>query len=500
MAIANNSAINAISFVKGNSGNITLQSPQGPVTLQNSRVSTEAGLPGAISPSFKLGNGGNINIIGRSFSVIDGAQVTSISYDGGKSGNIQVNAPEFVEISGGNLSPNSINRHSSTQVSALQTTSEATAAGSGGDINLTTNRLNVSNGAKIESDTHSMFNGGNITVNAPIVDLSEGGQIFTTTFSKGNAGNITLNDAKQVSVSGNSGLFANTSDTSTGNGGNLKITTGQLFISNGSQVSVSSAGSKDAGSLTVDANFIKLDTQGKLVGTTASGNGGNITLQNLNLLLLRNNSQISTRADNNGNGGNVTINAPNGLIVAIPEENSDILANADQGSGGQITITAAGIYGLENRSQQPLDPKISEINASSEFGRGGIVQLNTPEVDPSRGLVALPTVIENTPKLVSSSCAAFRDSGGSSFTVTGRGGSPPSPDEPLSSDVIWSDTRLPMTTVQQHQHKIHVAKPKLQPIAIIPATGWVFNDKGEVTLISKATNATVNIPTSCATQ
>lgn len=32
------------------------------------------------------------------------------------------------------------------------------------------------------------------------------------------------------------------------------------------------------------------------------------------------------------------------------------------------------------------------------------------------------------------------------------------------------------------QHKTHAAKPKPQPIAIIPATGWVFNDKGQVIL------------------
>ena len=111
----------------------------------------------------------------------------------------------------------------------------------------------------------------------------------------------------------------------------------------------------------------------------------------------------------------------------------------------------------------------------------------------------MPTVTENTPKLVSSSCAAFDEkSGGSNFAVTGRGGLPPNPDEPLTSDVVWTDTRLPATTIQQHQHKTHAAKPKPKPIAIIPATGWVLNDKGEVTLILSTTNATSSpTPTGC---
>jgi len=79
--------------------------------------------------------------------------------------------------------------------------------------------------------------------------------------------------------------------------------------------------------------------------------------------------------------------------------------------------------------------------------------------------------------------------------ITGRGGLPPSPDQPLTSDVVWSDTRLPTTT--RHQHKTHAAKPKPQPIEIVPATGWVFNGKGEVTLISSMSNTTSSTPTSC---
>jgi large exoprotein involved in heme utilization and adhesion len=112
-------------------------------------------------------------------------------------------------------------------------------------------------------------------------------------------------------------------------------------------------------------------------------------------------------------------------------------------------------------------------------------------------LIPLITVPEDRPKLVSSSCAAFNEAaGGSSFVITGRGGLPPSPDDLLTSEALWTDTRLPVTTAQQYHHKMHAAKAKAQPIAIIPATGWVRNDKGEVTLISTATNATA-FPTNC---
>jgi len=60
--------------------------------------------------------------------------------------------------------------------------------------------------------------------------------------------------------------------------------------------------------------------------------------------------------------------------------------------------------------------------------------------------------------------------------------------------MVWSDTRLPVTTVQQHGSRTTATKRPLkskpEAEAIVPATGWVFNNKGEVTLISSVSNAT----------
>ncbi|MBR8841205.1 MAG: S-layer family protein, partial [Stigonema ocellatum SAG 48.90 = DSM 106950] len=124
----------------------------------------------------------------------------------------------------------------------------------------------------------------------------------------------------------------------------------------------------------------------------------------------------------------------------------------------------------------------------------GTVQINTPNVDPSRGLVQLPTKSADSLKLIDRSCTAFEGTQGSSFVVSGRGGLPPSPDEPLSADAVWSDTRLQAYTAQQHSAEKPAAKPhskhEPEPVAILPATGWVFNGKGEVTLISTASNPT----------
>lgn len=56
-------------------------------------------------------------------------------------------------------------------------------------------------------------------------------------------------------------------------------------------------------------------------------------------MLLRRGAQIKATAENNGNGGNITIKAKRGFIVAVPGENSDIIANALNGNGEKLQLT-----------------------------------------------------------------------------------------------------------------------------------------------------------------
>lgn len=258
------------------------------------------------------------------------------------------------------------------------------------------------------------------------------------------------------------------------------------------------------GNLTVNARSILLDNNSIITADTRSNDAdpnqeqATINLRARDLILLRRNSKITSSASGTATGGNINIDTNN--LVAVPRENSDIRANAQESFGGRVRIKTSGIFGIQFRQQ---DTPFSDITVSSAQGPefSGSVEINTPDVDPNRGLVQLPTVVLNTPNLVASRCAAF-DLEGSSFTISGRGGLPPSPDDPLSNDVVWTDTRLPATTAQQTREKPFAkpfSKPESEPIAIIPATAWVFNGKGEVTLISKtsSTNNLESTPSTC---
>jgi large exoprotein involved in heme utilization and adhesion len=77
-----------------------------------------------------------------------------------------------------------------------------------------------------------------------------------------------------------------------------------------------------------------------------------------------------------------------GSSLRFPNEDSNIIANAFKGRGGNINITTQGLFGIEFHPR--LTPQ-SDITASSEFGINGTVQINTPGIDPNRGLAQLPT-------------------------------------------------------------------------------------------------------------
>jgi filamentous hemagglutinin family protein len=465
------------------------------------------------------GKGGGIDITAGQFTVTKGALLT-VSTDGkGDAGNVTINARDRVWFDGVGIDGVPSGAYSRVL---------RDAEGQGGSVivNVPTGSLSVTNGAQLSVSTLDQRDGGNIILNANTLEAINGGQILTTSLSGGKAGNITVNANDSIKLSGKdptyfdrilnpednfsgagsaSGLFANTSETSTAKGGDLTITTKQLLVQDGAEVTVSSQGTGSAGSLRVEADDIKLDSIGKLVGTTASGRGGDINLQVRDLILMRNGSAITTTAAKNGSGGNITINAPSGFIVAVPNENSDITANAFSGSGGRIAIKATGIYGIAPLSREDLqglsfdlDPSqvpTSDITAISQTNPtlSGTIELITPEIDPSSGLVELPTIPVDTE--VASGCYT-PDYAQSSFVITGRGGLPPNPKDvltPNTAEIDWvsvkprnNDRSLPPVTT-----KSTTSIPK----RIVEATGVTLNTKGQVVLTANSSTVTPHTST-----
>ncbi len=334
-------------------------------------------------------------------------------------------------------------------------------------------------GSRLLTNTEGSGSAGELRIETPQLILKNGAQASATSFSQGQGGRLSVTARDSIQLSGTdaqgnpSGLFVGVARTGSARyAGNLEIETGRLTIQDGARISAA----------------------------TTSGEGGNIDLQVRDLISMRGPSQISASASNYANGGNITINAKNGFIVAVPSEYSNIIAKADEGRGGNIKITSSGIYGFVFHP----DSFLSNINASSKAGPqlNGTVEIKTPDVDPSRGLVSLPITPIDTK--VSQVCQPSVGKNQSSFIITGRGGLPPNPREPLSSDAVQVDwVTLNPKTENRSRPSVTKNPTPATPVQIVQATGWTRNAKGEVVLTADAPTATSHsswqTPANCGT-
>ena len=246
---------------------------------------------------------------------------------------------------------------------------------------------------------------------------------------------------------------------------------------------LSESGTGEAGNLTVEADSLSIENGGRIDAATQAGNGGNITLNIAENINLRNTGLISARALRDANGGNVDIDTD--LIIAFPQGNNDIIATAQRGNGGNINISAQSLFGIQ---QRPLSNSTNDINASSEFSLDGTVEINNPAVDPTTGLINLPASVGDASDQISQN--PCEQGAGSEFTVTGKGGLPPTVSESVNNESTHVDLIEPVlsSVKRDEQTRIQGEETDVQTTDILPAQGWVFNDRGEVTLTAYSTS------------
>lgn len=356
--------------------------------------------------------------------------------------------------------------------------------------------------SQLLSNTSSIGNAGSFTVAAgESIIFKDNSQIIAQTSNKGKAGNIEVIAGNSILFTAGTGLFANTTFGSTGDGGNITIDPQYVTLQDGATIAVGSLGSGIGGNITIFANYLSLLNGSSITASTASTNGGNIDLNVPSILLLRYGSNISTTAGTanaGGNGGNVKINA--GFIVGVKGENSNIFANAFTGNGGNVNITTNGIYGLEFRPQLT---SLSDIAASSQFGVQGNVTVNTPEIDPSRGLTSFSLNLVDSSQQVSQSCATGGKSSNreNHFTIAGRGGLPKSPSDELSinqslvelAELVPSSTN-PISAIEKKQEVKNES-----PQFIVEANAIAKDSDGKLRLIAASNPLSPAIPLlSCA--
>jgi large exoprotein involved in heme utilization and adhesion len=542
--LSDGGTIRSQTLAAGRAGDITVRA-RDTITAQRGLAIQSSGIA---SYTFGSGDSGNIDLstnhlrLYGSYNVgtVSASKTPGVSLTGlpvpnaGNAGSVRINARESIEISGTN--PLSFNASS---ISALTLTS-----GNTGDIDIATRRLSLRQGGSIvagvlfsigngqfvgvgtgnggdirvnvtesidlqgldqKTDIFSTINtftaghgsAGNLLVQAPEIRVRDGATIGTLNSATGQAGRVLIN-ADRISVSGigvngsPSEVFAtvriptasvrrafNLPAVPTGDSGELRLNVDHLTVTDGGRINVQHQGIGNAGQLSINANTLTLENQGRIIAVTASGQGGNIRLNVRDRIMLRDRSQISTTAKGDGDGGNIRIDS--GFLIGLND--SDIIAQAQAGRGGNIDITSESILGITPR---PSLTAASDINASSQLGLNGSVNIENPNVKPDSGLIDLPSEVMDSSQQIVQNCDAAETS---QFVVTGRGGIPENPRQMLTSDRLWSDLReLPSGT-----DAAIIASPTL----LQEASTWRVNAAGQTELVANGNGAIAPVAT-CA--
>ncbi|MEO0834720.1 MAG: filamentous hemagglutinin, partial [Cyanobacteria bacterium J06642_3] len=180
-------------------------------------------------------------------------------------------------------------------------------------------------------------------------------------------------------------------------------------------------------------------------------------------------------------GGNININTNS--IVAFPNGNNDILANSQQGQGGNITINAESLFGIAE-GKAVKGNGTNDIDASSGIeGLDGTVTINTPDISSIQRETELPSNVVEPEQTVAQACQSSSATIASQnyLTVKVRGVIPADPALPLDSEnVLINGETIPTSIVPQ---PIETTQGKIQP-----ARGIKVKPDGGIILTAYQTN------------
>ena len=283
-----------------------------------------------VSPLPGQGGAGNIQLAAGQLQLLGGASITAATGSNGSGGNIDVVADRILlrGISSNGFQPIVTQLSSSAEGLGLGT------VGNAGNISVTTNQLQVLDGATISVSTAEKGRAGTINITADTLEVSGESQGRFTLISSitsntesfgqptGDAGNIIL-DVETLRLE-NGGLVS-VSTSSSGQGGSIQLVADTVDIRgttnarNPSALVSQTSAEGNAGRIVVDTRMLNLDNGGAIVASSseAEGQGGDIRLRTETATL--NNAFIFARttglSDNAGDAGLIQFEATDRLVL-----------------------------------------------------------------------------------------------------------------------------------------------------------------------------------------
>jgi large exoprotein involved in heme utilization and adhesion len=292
--------------------------------------------------------------------------------------------------------------------------------GAAGRLVLATPILALEEGGILSASTTGAGPAGDIRTEVSQLTLTDGARINSNTRGTGAGGSVMVTATDTINIAGQeSGLSASTAGQ--GRGGDVLLQAHQVRLTDGATISAESTGLGNAGNVTIATNASFLSTNGSVVTRATQADGGNIQITAPNFLRLRD-SRITAEVGGGSQtvGGNIFID-PQFVVL----QNSQIIAQAFQGRGGNIQIQAQQVF---------LADPASQVSASSALGINGQVAIQAPVTSISGAVAPLPQTFAQTAELLRSRCAErLREGTVSRFVIGGRDGVPLEPGSLLLS-------------------------------------------------------------------
>ena len=232
----NNAGITSSTFGDGDGGLLNVNADL--IEIAGSTATDRASIA---TTSFASGNVGNVTLDTTQLRVIDGASLSSSSFAFGDAGNLTINASESIEVSGRtNNSITSSNPQSIIRSAIQSATPQGRGAlglpevpsGNGGNLVINTPLLNVSQEGVISVENQGTGDAGTLTIIADHLTLEETGKITAATTS-GTGGNINLS-TQNLEIGAGSKITATAEND--GDGGNININTTNLIAKKNSEI------------------------------------------------------------------------------------------------------------------------------------------------------------------------------------------------------------------------------------------------------------------------
>jgi filamentous hemagglutinin family protein len=341
------------------------------------------------------GQGGGTTITARVVELTNAGRILSSTVGDGNASDIRVTATDHVSL---------VDNPSVGSPSGLFSNSFGFEGNNGnsGSITVTTPRLDISGGARIDSSIRAIDNntqtsghGGDVTIMADSVSIS-GARLFEVPEVAFGLGGTRA-----------SGIYTRTVGSAfcsgpCGDAGRIAITTGSLNLTDGAQINSGTLNTGHGGEITINAagpisisGTLNDGTPGgifsRTIGTTAeAGAGGNIALTAGQSVAISDGASVSASSTGTGNAGDITVQglASPAQSVLIDGSGTGVFTDTQgTGAGGNIFVNANTIT-LQNGGTLSAATSGTEVTAT---GGAITVEGNTLQLADSATISANTT-------------------------------------------------------------------------------------------------------------